>query len=139
MNRWRLAVVPRVIAATLFATGLAGCAPTFLAASRSDTGAAQDQRKRIVELIRSGQLTERDEYHQLVLPSQLAGASKDGLLEVQDDPFMVFFITWTGFSPDPYCGYEYAPDSGSLDPDPLGSGQGHEEPIGDSWYWICAS
>jgi hypothetical protein len=139
MNRCSLAAVSQAIATALIATGLAGCVPALLAPSRSDTGAAQDQREEIVEMIRSGQLTERNEFQQLVLPPQFAGASQGGLLEVRDDPFMVFFITWTGFSPDPYCGYEYAPDPGSLDPDPLGSGHGDEELIGDSWYWICAS
>jgi len=43
-----------------------------------------------------------------VLPDDYADLSHMGLIEVRDDPFMVFFTTWTGFSPDPYCGYEYS-------------------------------
>ncbi len=51
-----------------------------------------------------------------------------------------FFVRTTGFSPDPYCGYEYAPTLAMLVLDPLGSGQGNAEPLGvDGWYWICAS
>ena len=51
-----------------------------------------------------------------------------------------FFLRTTGFSPDPYCGYEFAPFPNTLVLDPLGSGHGQAEPLGvDGWYWICAS
>jgi hypothetical protein len=52
----------------------------------------------------------------------------------------VFFLRVTGFSPDPYCGYEYAPVPESIVLDPLGSGEGIAEPLPVAgWYWICAS
>jgi len=108
--------------------------------TRDDEGAAQDRRVQIVEMIRSGQLANRDELDRILLPDDLASASIGGDVTVRNQPFMVFFTTWVTMSPDPYCGYEFAPDTGSLDPDPEGSGQGREqEAIGDSWYWICAS
>ena len=44
-----------------------------------------------------------------------------------------------GFSPDPYCGYEYASDPDLLEVDPLGSGHGIAESLDGGWYWICAS
>lgn len=51
-----------------------------------------------------------------------------------------FFVRTTGFSPDPYCGYEFAPFPDMLVLDPFGSGQGVAEPLGvDGWYWVCAS
>ena len=51
-----------------------------------------------------------------------------------------FFLRTTGFSPDPYCGYEYAPMPELLVLDPLGSGQGEANALDlDGWYWICAS
>ena len=117
---------------------ISGCALRPIAPTRDDHGSAQDQRQRIVEMIQLGQLGEPDEYDEVALPQPLAGASNRGRVLVRNGPFMVFFVTWTGFSPDPYCGYEFAPDPGSVDPDPLGSGQGQAESIGDSWFWICA-
>jgi hypothetical protein len=52
---------------------------------------------------------------------------------------MAFFFTQAFFSPDPYCGYEYAQVPEALVLDPLGSGGGGAEDLGDGWYWICAS
>lgn len=127
----------RLVAGLIVAVAvLAACAnqgPT-----RTDTGPRQEERVQIVELVRDGQLTERDEFDRLILPADLARASIGGRLEVRADPFMVFFTTWTGSSPDPYCGYEYSPTDFGVDPDPLGSGEGEAESIGDSWFWICA-
>ncbi len=119
--------------------GVAGCALTPEMA-RDDQGRAQDRREQVVELIRSGQIAERDEYDNVVLPAGLADASIHGKVDVRDEPFMVFFMTWTGFSPDPYCGYEYVADEATVDPDPLGSGSGKElEATGEGWFWLCAS
>lgn len=128
-----------MLAGVAIATIVAGCALNS-ELSRDDHGSAQDRRERVVELIRTGQLREHNEYGDVVLPPDFEGASKDGIVTVRDAPFMVFFMTWTGFSPDPYCGYEYAPDEGSVDPDPLASGSGNRlEQIAPGWYWICAS
>jgi hypothetical protein len=55
------------------------------------------------------------------------------------DPLMVFFLTYTGSSPDPYCGYESAQPGSAPVPDPLGSGAGRAEDLGNGWYWLCAS
>ena len=52
---------------------------------------------------------------------------------------MAFFFTQAFFSPDPYCGYEYAQIPEALVLDPLGSGAGGAEDLGDGWYWVCAS
>lgn len=50
-----------------------------------------------------------------------------------------FFLRVTGFSPDPYCGYEYVPSGAAIDVDPRGSGGGIAEPLGiPGWFWICA-
>src|SRR5258705_328109 len=107
----------------LVAIAVTGCA---LPPTRNDDGPAQEQRQAIIKLIRSGQLGDSDEDNQIPLPQPLAAASRDGRVMVRRDPFMVFFLTWTGSSPDPYCGYEFAPETGSVDPDPLGSGHGEE-------------
>ncbi len=52
---------------------------------------------------------------------------------------MVFFFRAAAFSPDPYCGYEYASYPDLLEVDPLGSGDGVAEDLGEGWYWVCAS
>lgn len=51
----------------------------------------------------------------------------------------VFFMTLTGFSPVPYAGFEFVPAGCQPDRDPLGSGAGVAEPLGDGWFWIEAS
>lgn len=119
-----------ILAFTLAACGLGGPA-------RDDTGAAQEQRAGIVQLLRAGELTERDEFGRVVLPDDLASATRDGLVHVTDEPFNAFFLTWTSSSPDPYCGYAYA--EGAVNSDPLGSGTSEVEAISDGWYWICGS
>lgn len=91
-------------------------------------------------MVESGELTERDEFGSVVLPDDHADLSHAGLIEVRDDPFMVFFTTWVGLSPDPYCGYEYSADPAAVEADPLASGTGEATALNDDgWYWICAS
>lgn len=114
---------------------LMGCgAPT---APNAATG--HERRVEVVEMLESGALTERDEFSSVVLPGEYAHLSHMGLIEARDDPFMVFFTTWVGTSPDPYCGYEYSPDPAAVVVDPRASGTGEAEPLDDGWYWICAS
>jgi hypothetical protein len=99
-----------------------------------------DRRVEVVEMVLAGQLTERDESGSVVLPDDDADLSHLGVIEVRDDPFMVFFTTWTGSSPDPYCGYEYSADPTAVEVDPRFSGTGEARPLdAQGWYWICAS
>jgi hypothetical protein len=98
----------------------------------------QEQREQIVELVRSGQITEKDEFGRLILPERFADATVHGEVTVFEDPFTVFFLTETFFGPDPYCGYEYTEGS---EPrvDPHGSGRNTElKPLGGEWWWLCA-
>ena len=91
-------------------------------------------------MLEAGQLTERDEFGSVVLPDDYADLSQNGLIEVRDDPLMVFFTTWTGFSPDPYCGYEYTEEAAAVESDPLFSGSGEVQALNaEGWYWLCAS
>jgi hypothetical protein len=48
-------------------------------------------------------------------------------------------MTLTGFSPDPYGGFEFVPPGFTPVSDPLGSGQGEAHEMGGPWYWIEAS
>ena len=91
-------------------------------AARDDTGPAQRLRAHTVERLRAGDLS-------------VEGPSYTVL---SYEPLTVFFLSWTGFAPDPYCGYEYAEDQTSVETDPLKSGHGDIEDIGNGWYWLCA-
>ena len=81
---------------------------------RADHGDAQQRREQVVEMARSGSLTQHDENGDLVLPTDLADLTVYGVVTVRGDGSMVFFLTETFFSPDPYCGYEYATGRGRL-------------------------
>lgn len=99
-----------------------------------------ERRVEVVEMIRAGRLTETDEFGSVILPDEYAGLSQSGKVTVRDDPFMIFFLTWTGFGPDPYCGSEYSEDSTAVAADPLFSGNGDVRPVdgAEGWYWLCA-
>jgi hypothetical protein len=115
---------------------VAGCAlqPDW---TRDDHGPSQARRQEVVGKIESGEIHEIGKYpEEIVLPATYADLSERGVVSARDGH--IFFTTWVGFSPDPYCGYEYAADPDNLEPDPLGSGGGIAEPLGDGWYWICA-
>jgi hypothetical protein len=79
-------------------------------------------------------------YDSLELPWWGRGLSVDGVLERVPGPCGGwFFMTITGFSPDPYGGLEYVPDGCEPEVDPLGSGDGEATEIGHRWFWIVAS
>lgn len=95
----------------------------------------------IVASVDAAGLTLRDIDFRMALPSMTDAI--DGPTERADmyrTRSGAFFLRWTFFSPDPYCGYEFTRTAGDLDLDPLGSGQGAAEPLGvPGWYWVCAS
>lgn len=96
-------------------------------------------RTAVVEALQAGSL-ERGEYDDYALPRRLEGLARDGVVQATPGPpTMAFFLTQVFFSPDPYCGYEYAQVPEALVLDPLGSGWGLGEDLGDGWYWVCAS
>lgn len=99
--------------------GLAACSPE---ATRDDTGPTQDRREHTVEQLLAGNLA----------------VEGPGYEVLSYRPLTVFFRTWAGAGPDPYCGYEYADEPAALVADPYGSGHGEVEDIGNGWYWLCA-
>jgi hypothetical protein len=76
-----------------------------------------------------------------MLPDGFAGLSDTPTVWVQRDDCgtRVFFRTITGFSPDPYGGFEYATPGCIPELDPYGSGRGRARELGGGWYWINAS
>lgn len=96
-------------------------------------------RTAVVETLRAGGL-EHVEYDDYALPPGLENLARDGAIQATaGPPTMAFFLTQVFFSPDPYCGYEYAQVPEALVLDPLGSGGGLAEDLGEGWYWVCAS
>lgn len=93
---------------------LAACSPE---STRDDTGPAQERRKHTVERLLAGDLAVEGPAYEVL----------------SHEPLTVFFKTWSGMSPDPYCGYEYAADPTAVEPDPHGSGHGEVEAIGGGW------
>ena len=75
-----------------------------------------------------------------VLPAGSQGLSVHGTVEQIDGVCgqRVFFMTVTGFSPDPYGGLEFVEAGCEPEPDPLGSGGGQALDLGDGWFWIEA-
>ena len=122
----------------LFSAGLAVVALTGCGEVGPNAEEDHERREEVVTMVESGQLTERSEYDDIVLPEGYEDLSNTGVIDVREDPFMVFFTTLVGFGPDPYCGYEYSPDPSAVDVDPHNAGIGEAEPLGDGWYWICA-
>jgi hypothetical protein len=81
-----------------------------------------------------------NEIRALRMPAGAWGEHQGAWYTISDGGrLMVFFYRAAGFSPDPYCGYEYASFPDLLEVDPHGSGGGVAEHLGDGWYWICAS
>ena len=99
----------------------------------------QDRREAVVAAVQRDVLSHVDVYGTERLPGSFADLSMDGEIDVDQGAGWVFFTRVVGFSPDPYCGYEFVADPTLLETDPLGSGHGIAESLGDGWYWICAS
>jgi hypothetical protein len=103
------------------------------------------QREEVVRRAVAGELERADdEYHtdsDYQLPDGFRGLSDRPSIWVHRDAcgIRVFFRTITGFSPDPYGGFEYASAACEPEVDPYGSGQGHARPLGNGWYWVEAS
>jgi len=111
--------------------------PASLGRSTSRRGTAG--RSAVLESLRAGTL-EHVEYDDYALPTGLENLSRDRVVQaIAGPPSMAFFFTQAFFSPDPYCGCEYAQVPEALVLDPLGSGAGGAEDLGDGWYWVCAS
>ena len=74
------------------------------------------------------------------LPPGSKGLSVEGTIQVLDSPCgpRFFFLTLTGFSPYPYAGLEFVPAGCQPEVDPLGSGDGTAQSLGDGWFWIEA-
>lgn len=110
-----------------------------------DLSLSRVQREEVVRRAEDGQLVAwtgayaRPE--DFVLPDGFAGLTDGGAIWVARDGcgIKVFFLTITGFSPDPYGGFEYASPGCQPELDPLGSGAGEARDLGGSWYWIDAS
>jgi len=128
-----------VVAAIAFAGACIAIAGGPRLARTVDFAGGIHGRTAVVEALHAGSLkrAENDDY---TLPAGLEGLARGGVVQAtQGPPTMAFFLTQVFFSPDPYCGYEYAQVPESLVLDPLGSGGGLAEDLGEDWYWVCAS
>jgi hypothetical protein len=112
----------RLLRAIALAAVLAAAAACSSGPVRHDHGLEQASRARVVQAIANGD-------------TGVDGPVREILSR---KPLVVFFRTWVASAPDPNCGYEYAEDPSSLNPDPYGSGHGQTHDIGDGWYWLCA-
>lgn len=120
-------------------------APARRALEDLDLALSRIQREEVVRRAGAGlldsskaQYAEPEDY---VLPEGFAGLTDRESLWVSRDTcgIKVFFRTITGFSPDPYGGFEYASPGCQPELDPLGSGFGIARDLGGGWYWIDAS
>jgi hypothetical protein len=108
---------------------------------RLDLALSRASREEVIRLAASGSLPASERYGGYVMPTDAAGLSVYGNVDVADSACgqRFFFMTLTGFSPDPYAGFEFVPTGCEPEVDPLGSGSGVAEPLGDGWFWIEAS
>jgi len=100
------------------------------------------QRTEVVALANDGALRPGDYPGYLRLPDGYGWLAMDGEVWTESGGacgLVVFFHTVSGFSPDPYGGFEYVPAGCAVDNDPLGSGAGQARPLDAHWYWIDAS
>lgn len=135
-SRRRVGVVIAGIAVVGMAVALVG--GPRLARTVDFVGGLVD-RTAVVESLRAGSLDHLglDDH---ALPAGFEQLSNDGVVHgTVGPPTMAFFFTQAFFSPDPYCGYEYAQIPDALVLDPLGSGAGRAEDLGNGWYWVCAA
>lgn len=132
---WLLSPVPRFYAYVTYLAVPSARIPLAIL----DLTASRVAREEVVRMAAAGAL-ERSERGGFVLPPGASGLSVHGTVErIEDDcGVRVFFLTITGFSPDPYAGFEFVPDRCDPELDPLGSGHGQATPLGDGWFWIEA-
>ncbi|HEY4228321.1 MAG TPA: hypothetical protein VGM49_08270, partial [Candidatus Limnocylindrales bacterium] len=110
-----------------------------------DLALSRGQREEIVRRAELGQLAPSTAAYAsreaFLLPEGFAGLVDGSEVWVRQDEcgIRVFFRTITGFSPDPYGGFEFASPGCQPEVDPLGSGAGLARDIGGGWYWIDAS
>ena len=127
--------LPRIGAFALYAA-LPPARPILV---RADLAMSRAAREEVVRQALDHDLPPGDWPSEYVLPVGASGLSVDRTVYlIEDCGPEVFFLTLTGFSPDPYAGFEYVPAGCTPEPDPLGSGQGITEDLGDGWYWIQA-
>jgi hypothetical protein len=106
-----------------------------------DFALSRIQREEVVRLAGAGALEQLEDERDYHLPDGYRGLADREIVEVWEceaGGTMVFFRTITGFSPDPYGGFEYVPPGCTVEADPHGSGAGVAHHLGDSWYWIIA-
>jgi hypothetical protein len=131
-----LSPLPRIgIAAIFFAAP-----PTRIPLVWLDLALSRFQREQVVAMAGRGELTVSPDGG-FELPWWGRGLSVYGTIEVISEACgqRVFFMTVTGFSPDPYGGLEFVPIGCEPEVDPLSSGDGEATEIGDLWFWIVAS
>jgi hypothetical protein len=94
----------------------------------------------VVRQVAAGTLAHGQYEREFLLPSGSRGLSVHGTVERIDGGCgqRAFFMTVTGFSPDPYGGLEFVEPGCEPEPDPLGSGGGQVVDLGDGWFWIEA-
>ena len=103
------------------------------------------QREEVVRRALAGELSPSSSRYagpeDFLLPDGFGGLASGSSIWVLRDAcgIRVFFLTMTGFSPDPYSGFEYATPGCLPELDPLGSGRGAARDLGNGWYWINAS
>jgi len=128
--------LPRIGAGALYAA----VPPARPILVRADLAMSRAAREEVIRQAVAGSLVPTEHPGEYVLPASARGLSVDGTVMLADGcRSLAFFVTLNGFSPDPYAGYEYVPARCTPEPDPLGSGHGVVESLGDGWYWIQAS
>jgi hypothetical protein len=131
-----LSILPRIAVFMIFIAVPPAQGPLV----RVDLALSRPQREAIAGMAIRGELPAATNGG-LEMPWWADGLSVDGMVDLVEDPCgdYVFFMTLRGFSPDPYGGFELVPPGCEPEVDPLGSGQGQAEALGDGWYWITAS
>ena len=110
-----------------------------------DLALSRMQREEVVRRALGGELSPSTARYagpeDFMLPDGFGGLADGSTIWVQRDEcgIRVFFLTMTGFSPDPYSGFEYATPGCHPELDPRGSGRGEARDLRDGWYWINAT
>ncbi|HEV8280688.1 MAG TPA: hypothetical protein VGQ02_02415 [Candidatus Limnocylindrales bacterium] len=136
VTAYAVSPLPRIVLGVLMLT----VPQTRVPIAHVDLLLSRGAREEVVRLAAAQQLIPGEYIGQYAMPQSAAGLSVWGDVHVIDDGCgqLVFFMTLTGFSPDPYAGLEYVPTGCDPEPDPEGSGAGIAMPLGGPWYWIEA-